>query len=101
MGEKSPTPSPNVGGYVAPQLLPALRGGGWGTHNRGEGIMQTAALDTIIEMAFTAGQDWAETYHGWFTPEPEDHTVRLEECKSKIRKWVKHNRLVLKGLEEE
>lgn len=45
-------------------------------------------LTQIITKAFSLGEDWAVTYHGWFTPDDKDHKQRLneaiEECRSLV-----------------
>lgn len=41
--------------------------------------MDKELLESIIRTAFNKGQDWAETYKGWFTPTAEQTEEQIQE----------------------
>jgi len=41
--------------------------------------MDKELLESIIRTAFNKGQDWAETYKGWFEPTTEQTEEQIQE----------------------
>jgi len=41
--------------------------------------MDRELLESLIRTAFYKGQDWAETYKGWFKPTDEQTEEKIQE----------------------